>query len=157
MPALRNPKHERFAQLRFTGETIDDAYSGAGYKPNRGNAATLNANQSVRDRIAEMQEAAARQAIQAIAYDAKSLFARLESQITRALEAGDHKVAMDGRQFMIRCFGYEDSPTLTHDHIAGRQLAPQHVPAAPSDNIIDITPQRRFGAALVMIRKKLAE
>lgn len=59
MPALTNPKHERFAQLLAKGKTADEAYAEAGYKPHRGNAATLRANQSVSDRLSELLERAA--------------------------------------------------------------------------------------------------
>ena len=62
MPALANPKHERFAQALAKGETADAAYSIAGYKPNRGNAATLKANQSILYRVAEIQGKAAAKA-----------------------------------------------------------------------------------------------
>jgi phage terminase small subunit len=57
--ALDNPKHERFAQELAKGKTADEAYVLAGYKQNRGNAATLKANQSVLDRVAQIQERAA--------------------------------------------------------------------------------------------------
>lgn len=56
MPALENARHERFAQELAKGKTADEAYRNAGYKANRGNAATLKANQSVLDRVAELQE-----------------------------------------------------------------------------------------------------
>lgn len=56
---LENPKHELFAQDRAKGATVDEAYVSAGYKPNRGNAGRLNANESVQARIAELQKAGA--------------------------------------------------------------------------------------------------
>lgn len=59
MPALTNPKHERFAQERAKGKTADEAYQEAGYTENRGNAARLNANENVLRRVAEIQERAA--------------------------------------------------------------------------------------------------
>lgn len=59
MPALKNAKHERFAQELAKGETADAAYENAGYKPNRGNATRLKANESVAARVAEIQGRAA--------------------------------------------------------------------------------------------------
>lgn len=59
MPALANPKHERFAQELAKGKTADEAYKEAGYKANRGNAATLKANQSIQDRVIEILNRAA--------------------------------------------------------------------------------------------------
>ena len=62
MPALKNAKHERFAQELAKGETADAAYENAGYKPNRGNATRLKANESVAARVAEIQGKAAARA-----------------------------------------------------------------------------------------------
>ena len=62
MPALKNARHERFAQELAKGETADAAYVAAGFKANRGNAATLKANQSVKDRVEELQGRAAEKA-----------------------------------------------------------------------------------------------
>lgn len=59
MPVLRNAKHERYCQHRVEGQTIHEAYANAGYKPNRGNAARLNANESIQARIRELQGNAA--------------------------------------------------------------------------------------------------
>ena len=62
MPFLKNPKHELFAQARAQGSSADEAYVSAGYKPHRGNAARLSANESVQARVAEFQKAAAEKA-----------------------------------------------------------------------------------------------
>lgn len=59
MPALRNTKHERFAQELAKGKTADEAYQLAGYAENRGNATRLKANESVAARVTELQERAA--------------------------------------------------------------------------------------------------
>lgn len=62
MPVLKNARHETFAQGLAKGMTADEAYQKAGFKPNRGNAATLKANQSILDRVAEIQGKAAAKA-----------------------------------------------------------------------------------------------
>jgi len=59
MGALSNTRHERFAQELAKGKTADEAYQDAGYKPHRGNASTLRANQNVLERVAELKERAA--------------------------------------------------------------------------------------------------
>lgn len=51
---LKNPKYELFAQGLAKGEYADTAYVNAGYAENRGNAATLKANQIIVDRVAEI-------------------------------------------------------------------------------------------------------
>jgi len=59
MPALENQRHELFAQALAKGMTADAAYSEAGYKPDRKNAARLTTNDDVRTRVAEIQSRAA--------------------------------------------------------------------------------------------------
>ena len=59
MGALSNSKHERFAQELAKGKTADEAYATAGYKPNRHNASRLKTNETITDRVAELQERAA--------------------------------------------------------------------------------------------------
>lgn len=62
MPALTNPKHERFAQALAKGETATAAYEQAGYEPNDGNAARLKGNDRIEARVAEILERAATRA-----------------------------------------------------------------------------------------------
>lgn len=59
MPALTNPKHERFAQELAKGKTQAEAYAGAGYEPSEPNASRLTRNDKVAARVAEIQERAA--------------------------------------------------------------------------------------------------
>ncbi len=122
MPVLASPKHEAFAVGLFKGKSQIEAYAAAGYKPNDGHAARLAGNGRIQARIAELQREAAEKATDAISFDAIDMFKRLEDRIEAAAQAGDHKTAMDGTKFMIACFGYEDSPTLTHEHIKGKPL-----------------------------------
>lgn len=56
MPALSNPKHERFAQELAKGKTQAEAYAAAGYAPSEPNASRLTSNDKVRARVAEIQE-----------------------------------------------------------------------------------------------------
>lgn len=54
MAVLKNAKHERFAQGMAKGMTADEAYEAAGYKPDRGNASRLTANDSIKIRVTEI-------------------------------------------------------------------------------------------------------
>jgi phage terminase small subunit len=54
MPALPNPRWERFAQELANGQPATRAYVLAGYRSNSGNAATLKAQQSVSKRVKEL-------------------------------------------------------------------------------------------------------
>lgn len=60
---LVNARHEKFAQELAKGLTADAAYAAAGFRANRGNATTLKAKQSVRDRVEFLQSEAAKEAI----------------------------------------------------------------------------------------------
>lgn len=62
MPVLKNTRHEKFAQARASGKSIDDAYVLAGYKRNGGNACRLNENENVSARVRELQNKAAGEA-----------------------------------------------------------------------------------------------
>lgn len=90
MPVLTNPKHERFAQGLAKGKTADEAYVLAGYKENRGNAATLKANQSILDRVAELQNAGSMRVEITIA----SLLQEAGEIQQAAKEAGQHSAAV---------------------------------------------------------------
>lgn len=78
MPTLANAKHELFAQALARGETADAAYRTAGYAPNRGNAATLKANQSISDRVTEIQNAIADKLVIDEAYVLRSIYETVE-------------------------------------------------------------------------------
>ena len=54
MAALKNAKHEAFAQGLAKGLSADEAYARAGFKPNRGNASRLKANESIAARVDEI-------------------------------------------------------------------------------------------------------
>lgn len=55
MPPLANARHERFCLALSEGHSIAESYTRAGYSKNRGNACRLNADESVRARVAELQ------------------------------------------------------------------------------------------------------
>lgn len=63
MAALKNARHERFAQALAKGQSADEAYQTAGYAENRGNAARLKANEHVLKRVEELTERAADKAV----------------------------------------------------------------------------------------------
>lgn len=55
MPMLRNPRHEKFAQLRADGMSIRKAYIEAGYLHNAGNGVKLSHVHTVSERIDELR------------------------------------------------------------------------------------------------------
>jgi phage terminase small subunit len=54
LPSLKNPRHERFAQLLASGKTAKDAYEIAGYKPSESNGAWLARKEEISNRVAEI-------------------------------------------------------------------------------------------------------
>lgn len=62
MPALTNPKHERFAQELAKGKTQIEAYGNAGYRPNPSAASRLADDAKICERLAELQERGAARA-----------------------------------------------------------------------------------------------
>jgi phage terminase small subunit len=132
MPVLSEPRHERFCQLRIEGKTIDQAYIDAGFKANRSNAARLNANDHIQARMEELLAARQKALVEEGRWSAVSLFNRMHELIDKAVEKGEIKAAIDGHKTILECFGYMDSPTLTHEHVKGmsrgrryRQTSPQ--------------------------------
>jgi hypothetical protein len=90
MPILTNQRQERFAQELAKGKAGDRAYADAGFKPNRGNAARLKANESVRSRVAELQARAAHKTVVTL----RSLMEEAEEVRKAALEAGSYSAAI---------------------------------------------------------------
>jgi hypothetical protein len=56
MPALKNPRHEAFAQALARGMSASAASVEGGYKANRHNAAALAREEHIRTRVTELQE-----------------------------------------------------------------------------------------------------
>lgn len=96
MSALKNPKHERFAQELAKGATADEAYVAAGYKPNRGNAARLKANESILARVAAIQERGAVRAEITVARITESLLEIAEE----ALKGSESSLGVARQSYM---------------------------------------------------------
>jgi phage terminase small subunit len=54
MPALQNARQERFCQLRLEGKTLEQAYAGAGYKPDKGAASRMAKKPDIQNRMQEL-------------------------------------------------------------------------------------------------------
>lgn len=152
MPVLKNAKHERVAQSLAKGLGADKAYAAAGYKPHRGNASRLSANESIKARVAELQQKQIDRTIEHAAINTRAEMHELRRIISLAIQNGDLKTALDGQKFLLTCFGYADLPTLTHDHMTERGLQ-QAAPAQPADG----SPQPRNILHLGRAHQKLIE
>lgn len=87
MPILPNPRHEKFAQALAKGKTADEAYTDAGFKYNRGNAARLKANESIMKRVDELVSKGAEKAETSIARVLQELSRLGFSDIRKAFDA----------------------------------------------------------------------
>lgn len=85
MPALSNPRHERFAQELAKGSSASDAYVTAGYKASRAAASRMSSKVNIADRVSEIRERASIRAEISIA----SVTARLERIADKAEAMGD--------------------------------------------------------------------
>jgi phage terminase small subunit len=86
MRSLKNPKHERFAQELAKGKTADEAYQNAGFKPNRGNAARLKANESIRARVNKLQTRAVERVVEKTALTKEWVLDGLRENYERAMQ-----------------------------------------------------------------------
>jgi phage terminase small subunit len=101
MPVLRNPRHERFAQLLASGKTAKDAYATAGYKPSESNGAWLARKEEISSRVAEInnetlarERATAAAAAERAVITRQSLIEKAEAIYAKAIEAGQLSAAV---------------------------------------------------------------
>lgn len=85
MPALTNPRHERFAQELAKGSAQIDAYVAAGYERSEGAASRLSRNVKIAARVKELIEKGAERAEISIA----ALNERLIRLANKAENIGD--------------------------------------------------------------------
>lgn len=152
MPVLKNAREEKFAQARAAGKTIDASYQIAGYKANRSNAARLNSKEHIQKRIAELQTKQVAKVHEYAAINVREQMHKLLEIRDAATEAGDIKTAADIQKFVMKMFGFEDMPTLTHEMLGERGLQ-QQAPVQPDQG----TPQPRNILQFGRVHQKLQE
>lgn len=92
MAALKNARHERFAQELAKGKSAAEAYVVTGYKDNRSAASRLSTNVNVAARVAELQGKAAERTVLTVEDIARQLdedrtFARANGAAAAAVSA----------------------------------------------------------------------
>jgi hypothetical protein len=118
MPALRNPKHEKFAQLVASGMTSQAACTQAGY-PSPQNAPRLRNNAPVAARISELQARNERKAENA-ALSRDELIGILAEvvQATRArLSEARPGDGLKAAEMLAKMCGWNESEQVKHDHL----------------------------------------
>lgn len=96
MPVLKNAKHERVAQGLAKGLSADKAYATAGYKPHRGNAARMSANESIKARVADLQRKQVAKTHEYAAVNFKEQMHKLMRIVDIAINDGDITNALKG-------------------------------------------------------------
>jgi hypothetical protein len=96
MPVLRNPRHEKFAQLVASGIKPTEAYVSLGYSeagaPQSAN--NLLKRTDVRERVNEIQSLAAQSSAEEVAFDQKRVLNRLDVLSRKAEECGQISAAV---------------------------------------------------------------
>lgn len=105
MPALKNPRHEIFAQALAKGRSVTEAYALAGYQVNSKTAAEAGSRLSrtvkVAARLSELQERTAKH----IAVTVESLSAELDEARKKALESGQISAAVSATMGKAKLHG----------------------------------------------------
>jgi phage terminase small subunit len=117
MPALRNPKEERFVQELRAGKSQFEAHRLAGYKPDRGNATRLQQRNSVAQRLDELTREAAEREI------AANVAAQLKYNVTAESVIGElAKIGFANMQDYLR-IGADGEPIFDYAKITRDQAA----------------------------------
>lgn len=101
MPALKNAKHELFAQGVAKGLSATDAYEKAGYKPHRPSASRLLTNANVAQRVEELQA----KAVKKVEVTVESLANELEEARSLALGEKQSSAAVSATMGKAKLFG----------------------------------------------------
>lgn len=127
MPALQNPKHERFAQELAKGKAAASAYETAGFKPNRHNGATLARKQHIVTRVSEIlneresiHAQATADAIKSTALTKEWVIETLKENVARAMQAKPAKTDDEGDA--IGEYQYQGSVANRALELLGKEL-----------------------------------
>ena len=138
MPALQNPKHERFAQEVAKGKPHTEAYEVAGYRDGKRNAHRLGTNEGILGRVREIldeREAihgqATADAIKATALTKEWVIEMLTQNVARAMQAA---AVMDSEGNPIGEFQYQGSVANKALELLGKELG-MFVDRSISENV----------------------
>ena len=95
MPVLGNPRHEKSSQLVASGVKPTEAYVSLGYKPTGAKqaASRLLTKVDVRERVSELQQAAARSTAEAVILNRERVLNRLSQLSHEAQQKGHYSAA----------------------------------------------------------------
>ena len=94
MPILKNTRHELVAHNLARGLSQEEAYAAAGFKPHRGNAARMSANESIQARVRELMAPA----VEAVEVSVERVLLEMTRlafyDLTEVLDVGDNRITM---------------------------------------------------------------
>ena len=107
MALLHNPRHEKFSQLVASGVKPSEAYVSVGYKPTGAKqaASRLLTKVDVRERVSELQEAAARSTAEAVILNRQRVLHRLSELSHEAQQKGQYGAAARCEELIGREIG----------------------------------------------------
>ena len=118
MPILRNPKHEKFAQLVSSGLTAQNAFTQAGFNAKQ-NAPRLRNNELVAKRIEELQARNEKRAERAAL--SRDELTNILSEIVHAARKRLPEIrAADGlkaAELVVRMCGWHQPEAVQHSHV----------------------------------------
>jgi phage terminase small subunit len=138
MPALTNPKHERFAQELASGKTADESYVTAGYKPSRANASHLQHKHNISQRIDEIltqresiHTQATADAIKSLSLTKQWVIETLMENVAKAMQA---QAVRDDEGNAIGEFSYQGSVANRALELLGKEMG-MFVDRSISENV----------------------
>ena len=126
MPALFNPKHERFAQELASGKTAEESHRVAGYKGNRSAASQLKQKLNISNRVSEIlaeresiHAQSTADAIKSTALTKEWVIEMLTQNVARAMQAQEVK---DHNGIGIGEYQYQGSVANRSLELLGKEL-----------------------------------
>lgn len=125
MPALKNQRWERFCQGLANGKTGDDAYTAAGYKPNRHNASRLKTTETIIARVLELQGKRVDRVLLSKQYVVDALLENAEKALGRRPVKISRRVKNDDGEYenqVDEVFVYEGNVANAAIRMAGQEV-----------------------------------
>lgn len=126
MPALQNPKHERFAQELASGKTLEQAHGIAGYKASRSGASQLKQKMHISNRVSEilaeresLHGQATADAIKATALTKEWVIEMLTQNVAKAMQA---QAVVDDEGKVVGEYSYQGSVANRALELLGKEL-----------------------------------
>lgn len=112
---LSNPRHELFAQGLAGGLSASEAYKSAGFAGHASSASRLLTNAKIKDRVAELQERAAK----GVSIDRQWVLERLIENANRAMQA---EARLDESGAAVGEYKYDGSVANRALELIGKEL-----------------------------------